>query len=72
MSVLKAFRLPEPLVKKLAILAKETERSEKFYVVEALKRYFDEYLDGQIAKDRFADPKSKVISSEEMKKRLDV
>lgn len=72
MSVLKAFRLPEGLAKKLAKMAKDTHRSEKFYVAEALRHYFSDYADAQIAKDRFNDPKSKIISSKELRKRLGV
>ena len=72
MSVLKAYRLPEGLAMILAKLAKQTNRSEKFYVQKALEHYFEDYLDAQIAKDRFNDPNSKIISSNEMRKRLGV
>ena len=72
MTILKAFRLPETLASKLSLLAKETHRSEKFYITEALHHYFEDYADAQIAKDRFNDPHSKVISPEELRKRLGV
>lgn len=72
MTVLKAFRLPAGLVNKLSVLAKTTRRSEKFYVEEALNHYLEDYADAQIAKDRFADPKSKIISGAELRKRLSV
>jgi len=72
MTVMKAFRLPELLVEKLARLAKETDRSEKYFVVEALKQYLDDFADAQIAKDRFNDPKTRIISSKEMRKKLGV
>ena len=72
MNILKAFRLEHTLAEKLSQLAQRTHRTEKFYVEEALRQYFSEYADCQIAKDRFSDPKSKVISSEEMRKRLGV
>ncbi len=72
MNVLKAFRLEGSLVVKLARLAQGTHRTEKFYVEEALKQYFAEYEDCQIAKDRFNDPKSKVLTSQELRKRLGV
>ncbi|MFH1856954.1 MAG: DNA-binding protein [Candidatus Omnitrophota bacterium] len=72
MSILKAFRLPEELAKQLSVLAKATHRSEKFYVTEALSLYLKDYADAQIAKDRFNDPKSKIISTKEMRKRLGV
>ena len=72
MSILKAFRLSEPIVAKLSRLAKLTHRSEKFYVEEALREYLEDIVDAQIAKDRFNDPNSKIISSAEMRKRLGV
>ena len=72
MPILKAFRLEESLVEKLSRMAKKTQRTEKFYVEEALKQYFTEYEDCQVAKDRFNDPKSQVITSQEMRRRLGV
>ncbi len=72
MTVLKAFRLPEGLARRLSSLAKVTHRSEKFYVTEALNHYFEDYADAQIAKDRFSDPQSKIISPAELRKRLGV
>ena len=72
MTTLKAFRLPSTFVRKLSLLARATHRSEKFYVTEALIRYFEEYVDAQIAKDRFSDPKSHLISGTELRKRLGV
>jgi predicted DNA-binding protein len=72
MTILKAFRLPAGLVRSLSSLAKATHRSEKFYVTEALTHYMEDYADAQIAKDRFNDPKSKIISAAELRKRLDV
>lgn len=70
MTVLKAFRLPVELAHSLSSLAKATHRSEKFYVTEALTHYMEDYADAQIAKDRFNDPKSKIISAAELRKRL--
>ncbi len=72
MNILKAFRLEKSIVSKLRDLAKQTHRTEKYYVEEALKHFFAEYEDCQIAKERFNDPKSRVIGSEEMRKRLGV
>jgi predicted DNA-binding protein len=72
MTVLKAFRLPFSLAKQLSFLAKATHRSEKFYVAEALSHYLEDYSDAQIAKDRFHDPRTRVISSGELRKRLGV
>lgn len=72
MNVLKAFRIEESLVEKLTKLAQGTHRTEKFYIEEALRYYFAEYEDARIAKDRFNDPKSKIISGQEIRKRLGV
>lgn len=72
MTVLKAFRLPVGLVNKLSSLAKVTHRSEKFYVAQALAYYLEDYADAQIAKDRFNDPKSKIISGAELRKKLGI
>ncbi|MDP2831149.1 MAG: DNA-binding protein [Candidatus Omnitrophota bacterium] len=72
MTLLKAFRLPAGLVNRLASLAKTTHRSETFYVTNALVHYLEDYADAQIAKDRFNDPKSKIISGTELRKQIGV
>ena len=72
MTLLKAFRLPSGLVKRLTSLAKATHRSETFYVTNALANYLEDYADAQIAKDRFNDPKSKIISGTGLRKQLGV
>ena len=70
MTVLKAFRLEKTIVNRLVKLAKFSRRSEKYYVEEALRHYLEEYEDARIAKERFEDPQTKIISSKEMRKRL--
>ena len=72
MTLLKAFRLPAVLVNRLASLAKATRRSETFYVTDALKHYLEDYADAQIAKDRFNDPKSRIISGARIRGNLGV
>jgi len=72
MTQLKAFRLPSGLVNRLASLAKATHRSETFYVSDALAHYLEDYADAQIAKDRFNDPRSRIISGSELRKKLGV
>ena len=72
MTLLKAFRLPSELVNRLASLAKATRRSETFYVTNALAHYLEDYADAQIAKDRFNDPKTKIISGAELRKQIGV
>ena len=56
----------------LTSLAKATHRSEKFYVEEALNHYLEDYVDAQIAKDRFGDPHSRLISGAELREKLRV
>ena len=70
MTILKAFRLEKTLVNRLSKIAKISHRSEKYYVQEALQQYLEEYEDVRIAKERFDDPKTKFISSKEMRRRL--
>ena len=70
MTILKAFRLEKKLVNRLSRAARETHRSEKFYVEEALRLYLEEYEDARIAKERFMDPGTKIISGKEMRRRL--
>jgi predicted DNA-binding protein len=72
MTVLKAYRLPVELVKKLSLLSKSTKRSETFYVAEAISHYLTEYADAQIAMDRFNDPKAKIISGKELRSKLGI
>lgn len=72
MTLLKAFRLPSVLVNRLASLAKATHRSETFYIIDALRHYLEDYADAQIAKDRFNDPKSRIISQEDIRGKLGV
>lgn len=72
MTLLKAFRLPAGLVHKLTSLAKSTHRSETFYITDALSHYLEDYADAQIAKDRFNDPRSKIISGSQLRKQLGV
>ncbi len=72
MNILKAYRLPKTLVDRLVSLSRETHRTEKYYVEEALRQYLEEHADAQLAKDRFNDPKTKIITSKEMRARLGV
>ncbi|PIQ89272.1 MAG: DNA-binding protein [Candidatus Omnitrophica bacterium CG11_big_fil_rev_8_21_14_0_20_42_13] len=72
MTILKAFRLPVVIAKRLSTLAKITHRSEKFYVTEALKHYLEDYADAQIAKDRFNEPSARIISGKQLREKLGV
>ena len=72
MTVLKAFRLEKNLVNRLSKVAKLNRRSEKFYVEEALRQYLEDYEDALIAKERFEDPKTKYLTSAELRKKLGI
>jgi predicted DNA-binding protein len=72
MTVLKAYRLEKKIVDRLSAVAKETHRTEKFFVEAALERYLEEYADAQIAKDRFNDPHAKMLTAREMREKVGV
>lgn len=72
MTMSKLFRFPDQLVSRLAKLAQATRRSEAFYVSEVLSYYLDEYADVRIAKDRFMNSASQIISGDELKEMLGV
>ncbi|WKZ68845.1 MAG: hypothetical protein QY331_12875 [Melioribacteraceae bacterium] len=70
MGKVKAFRIQDEISLLLEKTAKKTNKTETFYVVEALKNYFSEYYDYQVAKDRFEDASDEIITSQEMRKHL--
>jgi len=53
-------------------VSNETERDTTFIVKKALEQYLLEYIDYQIALDRLRDKDDKLISAEEMWRRLGV
>ena len=53
-------------------MSNETERDTTFIVKKALEQYLLEYIDYQIALDRLRDKDDKLISAEEMWRRLGV
>jgi len=63
-------RLPDPLAKKLAGVAKDAERSKSFIIQKAIESYLDDHADLQIALDRLRDSSDAVISSKDMRKSL--
>ncbi|NIT99785.1 MAG: ribbon-helix-helix protein, CopG family [Nitrosopumilaceae archaeon] len=63
-------RIQEEVVKELSKVAKETERSMSFHIEKALRLYLRDYIDYQIALDRLNDPSDRVISFEEMEKKV--
>lgn len=63
-------RLDRELEKKLEKLARKTHRSKSYYVREALRLYLDEIEDYELALERLHNPRDKVISAEEMWRKL--
>lgn len=65
-----AVRLDKDMERRLEKLAKDTNRTKSYYVKEAIKKYLDEQEDYEIALSRLHDHSDKLISSDEMRKRL--
>ena len=72
MSTAVSVRLPTPLAKELAHIAKETDRPRSFHVQKAIESYIADFADVQIALDRLRDHKDPVVSSQELRKTLGV
>ena len=70
MSTAISVRLPDDIAKKLARVAKETERSRSFVVQKAIETYLEDFADLQVALDRLRDSSDTVISSKDMRKSL--
>ena len=65
-------RLDDKLTSMLENVSNEIERDTTFIVKKALEQYLSEYIDYQIALDRLRDKDDKLISAEEMWRRLGV
>ncbi|PIP42425.1 DNA-binding protein [Candidatus Desantisbacteria bacterium CG23_combo_of_CG06-09_8_20_14_all_40_23] len=70
MSTAISVRLPMVIAKRLDTIAKETERPRSYIVQKALECYTEDYVDLQVAMDRFNDKTDPIISSKEMRKSL--
>ncbi|HEC67611.1 MAG TPA: ribbon-helix-helix protein, CopG family [Candidatus Desulfofervidus auxilii] len=65
-------RLPDDLASKLSEIAKETERSKSFHVQKALEVYLGDLADLQVALDRLHDISDPIVTSDEMRKELEL
>jgi predicted DNA-binding protein len=65
-------RLPDNLVDQLDELAVSLERSRAYLVKKAMELYLSEYADYLFALERLRDKDDDIISSQEMKKLLDI
>ncbi|MFH0778756.1 MAG: ribbon-helix-helix domain-containing protein [Candidatus Eisenbacteria bacterium] len=63
-------RLPADLARKLAGVARETDRSRSYIVQKAVESYLEDHADLQIALDRLHDRTDPLISGRELKKSL--
>ena len=65
------FRIPEDLLKELEIVSKEIDRNKSYIIRKALEYYLNEYMDYLIAINRLNDKNDKIISYEEMRKKIE-
>ena len=65
-------RLPDDLALKLSEIAKETERSKSFHVQKALEVYLGDLADLQVALDPLHDTSDPIVTSDEMRKELEL
>lgn len=72
MSQIVSIRISDKLAKQLNNIAKETERGKSFHIQKALETYIDQYADLQIALDRLSDTTDEIVSSEDMRKMLEL
>ena len=71
MSSALSVRISDRTAKALEKLSRMTDRPKTYFVEKALESYLAEYADYQIALDRLSDKDDPVISSADLKKRLD-
>ena len=67
-----SLRLPEGIVSAIDKIASDLERPKTYIVRKALERYLSEFVDYQIALDRMKNKDDKIISSKEMRAKLDI
>ena len=72
MSTAISVRVPDELAKKLSEIAKETERPKSFHVQKALEAYLAELADLQVALDRLHDTSDPIVTTDEMRKELEL
>jgi RHH-type rel operon transcriptional repressor/antitoxin RelB len=67
-----SIRIPDELDSKLSEIASETERSKSFHVQKALEAYLAELADLQLALDRLHDISGPIVTTEDMRKELEL
>ena len=67
-----SIRIPDELDSKLSEIARETERSKSFHVQKALEAYLAKLADLQVALDRLHDISGPIVTTEDMRKELEL
>jgi RHH-type rel operon transcriptional repressor/antitoxin RelB len=67
-----SIRIPDELASKLSEIAKETERPKSFHVQKALEAYLAELADLQVALDRLHDASDPIVTTDDMRKELEL
>jgi len=67
-----SIRIPDELNLKLSEIAQETERPKSFHVQKALEVYLAELAELQVALDRFHDTSDPIITTDDMRKDLEL
>ena len=67
-----SIRIPDDLALKLSDIAKETERPRSFRVQKALETYLAEIADIQVALDRLRDTSDPIVTTDDMRKELEL
>ena len=67
-----SIRISDDLALKLSDIAKETERPKSFHVQKALEIYLAEMADLQVALDRLHDTSDAIVTTDDMRKELEL
>jgi RHH-type rel operon transcriptional repressor/antitoxin RelB len=67
-----SIRIPDDLASKLSEIAEETERPRSFHVQKALETYLAEMADLQVALDRLHDISDLIVTTDDMRKELEL
>lgn len=72
MSKMYNVRISDELADKVEVMSHATERSKSYIVRKALEIYAKDYYDYQLALDRLRDKDDRIISSDDMRKKLGI
>ena len=62
--------IPEELIQRLEMVARESKRTKNSFIVEALERYLDDREDEAIALARLQDPETEWVDNAEARREL--